>query len=158
MRGAMGPQPVGWANRRAERREHPENLCPESGTLWEPQDHGGLTPNGEPIAQKTVVRLMREAGLRSRVVRKYKATTHSRSAHPVVETVLNRQLVAERPTYTRKATGTLGSSCPPGPCRAPMPRPIADTTSLDQLVVEWQLLAQHAPSDAGGDEGTCNDK
>nr|WP_278244827.1 IS3 family transposase [Sulfobacillus thermosulfidooxidans] len=47
--------------------------------------------------QKTVARLMRAAGLRSRVVKKYKATTNSRHAHPVADNVLNRQFVATRP-------------------------------------------------------------
>lgn len=38
------------------------------------------------------------------------------------------------------------------------PAMVALSQQLDLLVVEWQLLAQYGPSDAAGDEGTCNDK
>jgi len=56
-----------------------------------------LRREGERVAQKTVARLMREHGLRSRTVRKHKATTDSKHPHPVHENVLNQRFVAERP-------------------------------------------------------------
>ena len=49
------------------------------------------------MAQKTVANIMRENGLRSRTVRKYKATTYSNHDYPVQENVLNQTFVAERP-------------------------------------------------------------
>lgn len=40
---------------------------------------------------------MRAQGLRSRVIRRYKATTHSRHPFPVARNVLNQTFVANRP-------------------------------------------------------------
>ena len=86
------------AIRRAERREQIQRIFTQSrGRYGSPKITAVLRQTGERIAQKTVARMMRDAGLRSRVVRKYKATTNSRHAHPVAENVLNRQFVAERP-------------------------------------------------------------
>lgn len=56
-----------------------------------------LRQEGERAAQKTVAKIMRENGLRSRTVRKYKATTYSNHDYPVQENVLNQTFVAERP-------------------------------------------------------------
>jgi transposase InsO family protein len=56
-----------------------------------------LRQEGERVAQKTVANIMRENGLRSRTVRKYKATTYSNQDYPVQENVLNQTFVAERP-------------------------------------------------------------
>lgn len=86
------------AVRRAERLTQIQDLFDRSrGRYGSPKITAALRQAGEHIAQKTVARLMRAAGLRSRVVKKYKATTNSRHAHPVAENVLNRQCVAERP-------------------------------------------------------------
>ena len=52
---------------------------------------------GERVAQKTVANIMREHQLRSRTVRKYKATTNSNHDDPVQENVLDQTFVAERP-------------------------------------------------------------
>ena len=49
------------------------------------------------ISQKTVARLMRECGLRSRTVKKCKATTNSKHSLPVHENKLNQQFTAEAP-------------------------------------------------------------
>ncbi|NMP25217.1 IS3 family transposase, partial [Sulfobacillus harzensis] len=79
------------ALRRAERRAQIQTIFANSrGRYGSPKITAVLRQTGERIAQKTVARLMREAGLRSRVVRKYKATTHSRHAHPVADNLLNR--------------------------------------------------------------------
>ncbi|POB09413.1 hypothetical protein [Sulfobacillus sp. hq2] len=52
---------------------------------------------GERISQKTVAWLMHDHRLRSRVTRKYKATTNSRHTLPVHENVLNQTFTADRP-------------------------------------------------------------
>ncbi|WP_274532452.1 IS3 family transposase [Sulfobacillus thermosulfidooxidans] len=56
-----------------------------------------LRREGERIRQKTVARLMHDHRLRSRVTRKYKATTNSRHTLPVHENVLNQTFTADRP-------------------------------------------------------------
>ncbi|MCL6625068.1 MAG: IS3 family transposase [Alicyclobacillus shizuokensis] len=56
-----------------------------------------LRREGVRVGQKTVARIMREHGLRSRVVRKYKATTDSNHAYPVHDNRLNQSFEAERP-------------------------------------------------------------
>jgi putative transposase len=40
---------------------------------------------------------MREAGIRSKVARKFKATTNSKHSLPVAENILNREFDVERP-------------------------------------------------------------
>lgn len=62
-----------------------------------------LRQEGERVAQKTVAKIMRENGLRSRTVRKYKATTYSNHNYPVQENVLNQTFVAERPNQVYMA-------------------------------------------------------
>jgi putative transposase len=56
-----------------------------------------LRQEGWRVGQKTVGRIMRESGLKSRTVRKYKATTNSRHNQPVFDNVLNQTFQAERP-------------------------------------------------------------
>lgn len=56
-----------------------------------------LQSEGERVSQKTVARIMKELGLRSRTVKKYKATTHSNHSLPVQDNKLNQQFVAEAP-------------------------------------------------------------
>ena len=56
-----------------------------------------LREEGVRVGQKTVAQIMRECGLKSRTVRKYKATTNSKHNHPVHDNVLNQTFVAQRP-------------------------------------------------------------
>ena len=56
-----------------------------------------LRGEGIRVGQKTVAGIMRENKLRSRTVRKYKATTNSKHNHPVHDNVLNQTFQAERP-------------------------------------------------------------
>ena len=56
-----------------------------------------LRNEGVRVGQKTVAHIMRECGLRSRTVRKYKATTNSKHNHPVHDNVLNQTFQAQRP-------------------------------------------------------------
>ena len=86
------------AVRRAERLHQIRAIFAHSrGRYGSPKITATLRQAGERITQKTVARLMRHAGLRSRVVKKYKATTNSSHGHPVADNLLNRQFVAERP-------------------------------------------------------------
>ena len=47
-----------------------------------------------PINHKAVANIMRENGLKSKVVKKYKATTNSKHNLPVAENILNREFTA----------------------------------------------------------------
>ncbi|MDT2273742.1 IS3 family transposase [Paenibacillus larvae] len=55
-----------------------------------------LKKQGIHVSQKTVARIMKELGLRSRTVKKYKATTNSKHNLPVAENVLNQSFAAEK--------------------------------------------------------------
>ena len=56
-----------------------------------------LRQNGKLVNHKRVERLMRKAGIRSKVARKFKATTNFRHSLPVAENILNREFDADRP-------------------------------------------------------------
>ena len=87
-----------WRDRHAERQEQIQRIFAQSRERYgSPKITAVLRHTREWIAQKTVARIMRGAGLRSRVMRKYKATTHSRHSHPIADNVLNREFVAEWP-------------------------------------------------------------
>jgi len=55
------------------------------------------TISNQPINHKRVERLMSENGIRSRVSRKFKATTNSNHKLPVAENILNRDFIADKP-------------------------------------------------------------
>lgn len=50
-----------------------------------------------PICQKTVARIMKDEDLRSKTVKKYKATTNSKHSLPVFENKLNREFKVNQP-------------------------------------------------------------
>lgn len=52
---------------------------------------------GRTASHKRVARLMRQNGLQSRRIRRFKKTTHSNHGLPVAPNVLNREFTAERP-------------------------------------------------------------
>ena len=56
-----------------------------------------LTTQDEPVGRRVVAGIMRENGWKSKVVRKYKATTDSNHNLPVAENILNRNFTAEHP-------------------------------------------------------------
>lgn len=56
-----------------------------------------LKQQGVHVSQKTVARIMKELGLKSRTVKKYKATTNSKHDLPVADNVLNQQFSAQKP-------------------------------------------------------------
>ncbi|PWI54698.1 IS3 family transposase [Sulfoacidibacillus thermotolerans] len=68
-----------------------------------------LRGEGLQIGQKTVAGIMRENGLKSRTVRKYKATTNSKHNHPVHDNVLNQTFQAERPNQVWMSDITYGT-------------------------------------------------
>jgi putative transposase len=56
-----------------------------------------LKKQGVQVSEKTVARIMKALGLKSRTVKKYKATTNSKHNLPVAENVLNQQFTAKAP-------------------------------------------------------------
>lgn len=56
-----------------------------------------LHSKGIPVSQKTVTRIMREEGIRSKTVKKYKATTNSKHSLPIYPNLLNQEFSVSRP-------------------------------------------------------------
>jgi transposase InsO family protein len=67
------------------------------GRYGAPRVHGELAREGVAVSRKRVARLMREAGLRAKGSRKYKATTDSDHALPVAPNLLQRDFKTDRP-------------------------------------------------------------
>lgn len=89
------------ARKRQHRAQRIQRLFADSGQRYgSPKLTAQLHREGECISQKTVAQLMRAQGLRSRVIRRYKATTNSRHTFPVARNVLNQTFVANRPNQT----------------------------------------------------------
>lgn len=63
-----------------------------STKIWE-----ALKKKGVQVSEKTIARLMKELGLKSRTVKKHKATTNSNHTQPVAENVLNQQFTSQAP-------------------------------------------------------------
>jgi len=51
----------------------------------------------DKVNHKRVERIMKENGIRSKVARKFKATTNSKHSLPVAENILNRDFTADKP-------------------------------------------------------------
>ncbi|MED3035202.1 IS3 family transposase [Bacillus tropicus] len=56
-----------------------------------------LRQKGKYISQKTMTRIMKEQGVQSRTIKKYKATTNSKHSYPIHNNVLDRQFKVEKP-------------------------------------------------------------
>ena len=56
-----------------------------------------LRRNGKFVNHKRIERLMREAAIRSRIAREFKATTNSKHSLPVAENILNREFDVDKP-------------------------------------------------------------
>jgi putative transposase len=56
-----------------------------------------LSKPGKPVGRRTVADIMRKNGWKSKVVKKYKATTNSKHNLPVAENLLNREFSADCP-------------------------------------------------------------
>jgi len=87
------------------REEENERLIKEIRRIHEvsrkiygvPRIHAELRSMGFSCSKNRVYRLMRESGIRSRVKRKYRATTNSKHSLPVAPNLLNRQFTAVKP-------------------------------------------------------------
>jgi putative transposase len=67
------------------------------GTYGSPRVHAQLLREGIKVGKDHVARLMRAAGIRGRVLRRYKVTTDSKHDKPVAPNTLNREFAAESP-------------------------------------------------------------
>jgi putative transposase len=78
-----------------------------------------LSKPDKPVGRRRVADIMRENGWKSRVVKKYKATTNSKHSLPVADNILNRDFATERPnekwlsdiTYISTDEGWLYLAC-----------------------------------------------
>jgi transposase InsO family protein len=69
-----------------------------NGRYGSPNIHKDLREWGYRCSRKRVARLMREAGLRSKTVKRFKVTTQSKHTLPVAENLLQRDFTAMAPT------------------------------------------------------------
>jgi len=80
-----------------------------------PRIHRELLAQGEDCCKNTVATIMAENNIKSRIKRKFKATTDSRHDHPVADNLLNRNFEQTAPnrvwasdiTYIRTCQGWL---------------------------------------------------
>lgn len=56
-----------------------------------------LNQEGVKVSEKTVSRIMKKEGIRSKTVKKYKATTNSKHSLPVYPNLLNQQFQVDKP-------------------------------------------------------------
>lgn len=98
-----------WCNR-SESPRNRENqvledkirvLHAESHSIYgAPRIHQELVHTGHPCGKNRVARIMKEAGIRSRTRKKFKATTHSKHNLPVAPNLLNQNFEVEAPDTT----------------------------------------------------------
>jgi putative transposase len=62
-----------------------------------PRIHGDLVDDGEKVGANTVARLMRKANIKSRVHKRFVATTNSRDTKKPANNILNQNFAAQRP-------------------------------------------------------------
>ena len=62
-----------------------------------PRIHGDLTDEGEKVGENTVALLMQNANIRSKVYKRFVATTDSRNTKKSADNILNQNFVAQRP-------------------------------------------------------------
>jgi len=95
-----------WLNRPESERKRRRDTLKQRIQFWYGDSNGlygspkitqMLRQEGFGVSQKTTTRLMKELGLKSRTVKKYKATTNSRHSLPVHENTLNQQFQAAAP-------------------------------------------------------------
>lgn len=66
-----------------------------------------LNQKGFKVTQKTVGRIMKENGMRSTTIKKYKATTNSKHSLPVHENTLNQKFKVTKPNEVWAADITM---------------------------------------------------
>jgi len=95
-----------WRNRSPSKREIYNNklklaikktYANSYGIYGSPKITDELNNMGYPCSRPRVARLMREMGLRSRIVKKYKNTTNSKHDKPVAPNILGRDFQVEGP-------------------------------------------------------------
>ena len=95
-----------WLNRLESRRaQEDQRLLAEirvihresRGTYGSPRVTEELRARGLPCSENRVARLMREAGIRSKTVKRFRVTTDSGHQLPVAPNILNRRFTVDRP-------------------------------------------------------------
>ncbi|WP_254660230.1 MULTISPECIES: IS3 family transposase [Lysinibacillus] len=95
-----------WLNRpKSNQKERKEKLTSQIKRVYmdSRRNYGSLkitkqlNSEGVSVSQKTVSRIMKEEGIRSKTVKKYKATTNSKHNLPVYPNLLDQQFKVERP-------------------------------------------------------------
>jgi transposase InsO family protein len=95
-----------WTRRgKSERKKRRERLKQQISRIFlesrrlygSPKITQVLRRQGVRVSEKTIARIMKELGLKSRTVKKYKATTNSKHNLPVYDNVLNQQFTAQAP-------------------------------------------------------------
>jgi transposase InsO family protein len=106
------------------RAQHREQLLREIGQVHQdsrqlygsPRIHRKLLAQGRQVSENTVAKLMRSAGIRSKIKRRFlPRTTDSKHAHPIADNLLQQRFEAEAPnrrwvtdiTYVETAEGWL---------------------------------------------------
>ena len=69
------------------------------GTYGVPRVHAALIAGGDSCGKNRVARLMSEAGWRSRVKKKFKATTNSKHSLPIAPNLLEQDFSADSPNH-----------------------------------------------------------
>lgn len=112
----VGEQEAEHARRDAALRTRIRELFVEfHGRYGAPRIQGELAKEGEHVSRKRVARLMREAGLRAKTSRKFKATTDSSHTLPIAPNLVDRRFDVDRPnavwvsdiTYLRTRQGWM---------------------------------------------------
>lgn len=95
-----------WRNREKSQQEkrHESLVCQvkrvhlESRMIYgSPKITEALHKEGVDVSEKTVSRIMKEEGIRSKTVKKYKATTNSKHSLPIFPNLLRQQFIVDEP-------------------------------------------------------------
>jgi transposase InsO family protein len=95
-----------WTRRKqSERKQRREQLKQQISRIFldsrrlygSPKIAQVLRQQGVQVSEKTVARIMQKLGMKSRTVRKYKATTNSKHSLPVHDNVLDQHFTAQAP-------------------------------------------------------------
>ncbi|WP_434006910.1 IS3 family transposase [Paenibacillus konkukensis] len=98
------------AKRRRKLERHIRRIFLDSRRLYgSPKITRVLHKQGKRVSEKTVARIMKELGLKSRTVKKYKATTNSKHSLPIAANVLNRQFRPDAPNRAWVTDITYGT-------------------------------------------------
>lgn len=97
--------------RRRELEQQISRIFVDSRRLYgSPKIAQVLRQQGVRVSEKTVARIMKQLGLKSRTVKTYKATTNSNHNLPVHDNVLNQQFTAQAPNQVWMADITYVST------------------------------------------------